>query len=382
MLMPTPFNEVDSFYATNSDTIKLHLYLKPTIVYDVRPIGTTTTIDINGNTISVFPYSETCFIDEIITLSPNIDPLLGFGSWSSDSNIFINGNSMNNSFYGIYNDTIVLNLTTITAGIYGNDTLCSNDGKYAELYVYFTGISPYIFTYALNGVIQDSIRTSDNPYIIPASEDGLYVLNYFRDANENGVTSGEAKVTVLNAPVADFEARPDSMTILYTTTQMEDKSIGDIVNWEWYFGDNTGIDYSPNPFHTYKDSVGFYEVTLIVEDVMGCADTTFKHILITDDYWVYIPNSFSPDLDGKNDKFCIAYHGIREATFNFNIYDRYSNLVYSTNNIQDLICKNGWDGKHQSTGVDLPMGTYIYSIYYQDFQGWKHQDISEILIVR
>ncbi len=385
MLMPNPFNEVDSFYATNSDTIKLHLYLKPTIVYDIRPIGTTTTIDINGNIISVFPYSETCFIDKIVTLSPNIDPLLGFGSWSSDSNIFINGNSINNSFYGIYNDTIILHLTTITAGIYGNDTLCSNDSKYAELYVDFTGIPPYVFTYTLNGVIQDSIRTSDNPYIIPTTEDGLYILNYFRDANENGVTSGEAKVTILNAPVADFEARPDSMTILYTTTQMEDKSIGDIVNWEWYFGDNTSIDYSANPFHTYKDSVGFYEVTLIVKDVMGCIDTTSKILSITDDYWIYIPNSFTPDLDGVNDVFCLTHHGVRGETFYFNVYDRFSNLVYATENITDLECflnSNGWDGKHFKTGNDLPMGTYIYEVYFQDFEGWKHQDRGNIFIIR
>ena len=46
------------------------------------------------------------------------------------------------------------------------------------------------------------------------------------------------------------------------------------------------------------------------------------------------------------------------------------------------MCENGWDGKHHVTGVDLPTGTYIYTIYYQDFQGWKHQDISEILIIK
>ena len=51
---------------------------------------------------------------------------------------------------------------------------------------------------------------------------------------------------------------------------------------------------------------------------------------------MYIPNSFTPDLDGKNDNFCISYHGLREETFTFNLYSRFSELVYSTNNIQDL----------------------------------------------
>ena len=115
---------------------------------------------------------------------------------------------------------------------------------------------------------------------------------------------------------------------------------------------------------------------------LGCADTISKEVFITDDYWIYIPNSFTPDLDGINDKFCISYHGIREETFVFNIYNKSSELIYSTNNIEDLNCINGWDGKHQSTGKDVPMGVYIYNIFYQDFEGWKHQDISNITLIR
>ena len=105
-------------------------------------------------------------------------------------------------------------------------------------------------------------------------------------------------------------------------------------------------------------------------------------ITISDDYWIYIPNSFSPDLDGVNDKFCLAYNGIRGSTFSFNIFDRFSNLVYATNDIEDLSCENGWNGKHYKTNNELPMGAYIYQIYYQDFDGWKHQETSKIIIIR
>ena len=118
------------------------------------------------------------------------------------------------------------------------------------------------------------------------------------------------------------------------------------------------------------------------EDSEGCTDTAFKQVQITDDYWMYIPNSFTPDLDGINDKFCIAYNGVREATLTFNVYTRFSELVYSTNNIHDLDCENGWDGKHPISGNDLPLGAYIYKIYYQDFEGWKHQETDKIIIIR
>ena len=102
---------------------------------------------------------------------------------------------------------------------------------------------------------------------------------------------------------------------------------------------------------------------------------------------MYIPNSFTPDLDGRNDNFCISYRGVREETFTFNIYSRFSELVYSTNNINDLECIdgqliNGWDGTHFKTGNDLPMGVYIYEVYFQDFEGWKHQDRGNLFIIR
>ena len=390
MLMPTAFNEVDSFYATNSDTIKLHLYLKPIIVYDVRPIGTTTTIDINGNTISVFPYSETCFIDEVIALSPNIDPLFGFGSWSSDSNIFINGSSMNNSFYGIYNDTIVLNLTTITAFISGNDTICDNEYADAQVKISFEGATPpFTFVYAYNGVAQSSITTTLNPYIFNTREEGSYTIQYFADVNEVGSGSGSALVTIQQAPTALFTTVTDTLSILYPSVQLNDVSIGNIVSWQWDFGDNTPNDFTTNPFHPYKDSIGIYQLSLIITDDFGCSDTAFKQLWIADEYWMYIPNSFTPDLDGKNDNFCISYRGVREETFTFNLYSRFSELVYSTNNINALKCIyngghliTGWDGKHQITGNDLPMGPYIYEVYFQDFEGWKHQDMGHLFIIR
>jgi gliding motility-associated-like protein len=386
-------------YDPNVDTLVIDLqgditvqayFVPPTptrdITYNVIPGGTATTITVDGVVISAFPSTINYIIQDTVNISPNINPLYGFSTWASDSvTLMPLAANMTDSFYVSNHDNVTLyiyELPTITAFISGNDTICDNGKTAAEVLVSFSGISPYTFTYAINGITQPSVTTSVNPYPINTSIGGNYILQSFADINEIGGISGGAIVTVLESPIANFDAQPDSMTILYTTTQCVDKSIGSIINWQWDFGDNTASDFTENPYHTYPDSIAMYQLSLIIIDEMGCADTIFKHIFISDDYWIYIPNSFTPDLDGINDKFFITYHGIREATFTFNVYNRNSDLVYSTNNIHDLDTENGWDGKHQSTGTDLPMGAYIYEIYYQDFQGWKHQDISEILIVR
>ena len=371
-----------TFDADYNDTITLNISLNPTVVFDVNEPATTTSIDINGINVNVFPASFTYNYNELVSLNPNIDPAYAFGSWSSDSNIFVNGGSANNSFYCQYNDTVVLNIIDISAKIFGNDTLCSNENIDAEIEVFLTGNPPFNFTYT-NGINQYTDSTNENYYIIKTQEAGLYTLTNFSDANGNGITSGQASVVIITAPQANFEAHPDSMTILYTTATIEDKSIGDIVEWQWYFGDNTPVEYIQNPTHIYKDSVGIYEVSLIVNDSKGCVDTTSKFVYITDHYWIYIPNSFTPDNDKINDVFCISYNGIREYTFVFNVYNRFSDLVYSTNDINSLDCQNsGWDGRHIKTGEELPGGAYVYEIYYQDVEGWKHQDMGQIFIIK
>ena len=381
-LMPLAANMTDSFYATNNDTVTLHIYKKPTIIYDVKPPGTTTSISINGNIISNFPYYETVFINDLNTIIPNIDPQFVFNSWRTDSNAFLNGTAANNSFYGKFNDSIILNTYKMSAFIFGRDTVCD----IAQVKVYFeNSIAPYTFSYSINGAVQEAITTTINPFVIKTKQEGIYLLTHFNDAFSDGAINGSASVTILESPIANFDPQPDSMTILYTSTRMINKSLeGDtsILSWNWNFGDNTPLSNDTNPFHTYPESIGFYQASLIINDYNGCSDTTFKQVQVRDDYWMYIPSSFTPDLDGVNDKFCISFNGVREGTFTFNVYSRFSELVYSTNNIHELDCENGWDGKHQISGEELPLGTYIYEMYNQDFDGWKHQETSEIIIIR
>tara|TARA_B100001250_G_scaffold160624_1_gene137996 strand:+ start:11086 stop:14616 length:3531 start_codon:yes stop_codon:yes gene_type:complete len=385
ILYPSALTEIISFTVDYGDTIKLYLYQKPTILYNINPVGTSTSININGVNVSVFPYSESVYINDLNTISPNIDPNYGFGFWSANNNTLLNGSSSaNNSFYGLYNDTITLNLSSVSAFIAGNDTICKNSQDPAEVSVSFTGTSPFTFTFSINGIIQPAITTTINPYTINSKEGGSYTLISYNDASEFGSISGQSIVTVLPPPIAQFNAQPDSMTILFTTTKLVDQSLGNIVEWMWDFGDNTTNEFLQNPYHAYKDSIATYQISLIVKDDQGCVDTAQNFITITDEYWVYIPNSFTPDKDGRNDRFCLEYNGIREETFALNIFDRFSNLVFSSNNLEDMSCKNGygWDGTHYQTAKDVPMGSYIYQVYYQDHEGWQHRKSAEIIIIR
>ncbi len=328
-----------------------------------------------GNGSGIYSDSASCAL--VCATTPSwdcingacIDPGTGFGTFSSYSSCI--------------NTCVTSNLN---AFIYGNDTICDNIPGAAEIKITFSNVTAsYTFIYAIDGISQPSITTSINPYIINTSKEGTYTLVSVLDINGYGSISGQAFVTLREAPTAHFTTVSDTINILHPTLQLNDASLGNITDWTWDFGDNSPNNFTRNPYHEYADSLGVYQISLVVQDNFGCSDTTFKQLWVADKYWMYIPNSFTPDLDGKNDKFCISYNGVRIETFYFNVYNRGSNLVYTTNNINELECflnENGWDGKHYETENDLPMGVYVYEIYFQDFEEWKHQEMGHLFIIR
>ena len=392
------FNPIDTGIFTTSSWIidGCDTAFVDSVVY--QKLGVRINYNINNSGSAIFsidgtaqamPYSKNYWAGENIIISATIQTNWLFSQWKTYSNTVLpNANTTNATFVANTSDSCVLMTypkPPLRAFISGNDTICDN-GDEAEVKVSFSAaVEPFTFVYAINGTNQPSIITTVNPHIIYTKEEGVYTLSSFSDANEIGYTSGSALVTITQAPEALFTTATDTLNILFPSLQLNDITTENIVAWDWNFGDNTANEFIPNPYHTYKDSIGIYQISMIVTDDFGCSDTATKQIWIADEYWMYIPNAFTPDHDGVNDVFCLQHHGVREETFNFNIYDRFSNLVYATDKIENLECflnSNGWDGTHYKTGNDLPMGLYIYEVYFQDFEGWKHQEQGHLFIVR
>ncbi len=72
---------------------------------------------------------------------------------------------------------------------------------------------------------------------------------------------------------------------------------------------------------------------------------------------IFIPSLFSPNGDGKNDRFVVRGTGIQ--TIDFRVFDRSGNLIYQTSSVDDAM-NTGWDGT--KNGVNQPIGMYTWSI--------------------
>ncbi len=89
-----------------------------------------------------------------------------------------------------------------------------------------------------------------------------------------------------------------------------------------------------------------------------------------------IPDAFTPNGDGLNDNFRILGVEPENITkFNFQIYNRWGQLIFYTTNILDT-----WDGTYK--GGKCPPGVYVWVIYYEDNKKQKVSNKGTVTLVR
>ncbi len=111
-------------------------------------------------------------------------------------------------------------------------------------------------------------------------------------------------------------------------------------------------DGSTNPTYTVTQP-GLYRLTA----TNSCGPTIDDIIIGNGVCNLYVPNSFTPNGDGKNDLFK-ASNGDNVTEFHLQVFNRYGQIVFFTKD------KNkGWDGNF--AGSKQPFGTYVWLIQYK-----------------
>lgn len=151
-------------------------------------------------------------------------------------------------------------------------------------------------------------------------------------------------------PKPDLDVQPRDTTIYYGDKVQLHASGATFYNWY-------PIEYLD--FYNLASPVAFPKETTLYTvhgiDRHGCIgiDSSLVEVIYRDA--IRIPNSFTPNGDGLNDKFKIIniepYHKIQT----FHIYNRYGQLVFETMNPEE-----GWDGK--LNGKNAELGVYMYHI--------------------
>jgi gliding motility-associated-like protein len=177
---------------------------------------------------------------------------------------------------------------------------------------------------------------------------GMYTVTLTVDKGTPCERDYELTVRKDPKPIPDFRWEQE---VCEAELQLVQVSIdGQTYLWEAgklgrYGGQRPRIRY-PHP--------GVYPIKLITWDVHGCADSITK-LVPYDPYgldYLFIPNVFSPNGDGQNERFEIR--GVNtECVESLSIFSRWGQLIFETNDIN-----NFWDGRFKGEWVQE--GAYVY----------------------
>lgn len=251
----------------------------------------------------------------------------------------------------------------------------------APLMVQFTAISTRtsdVFTWNFNDA--GEANGNDSKQTITYPDAGLYsvglsIKNEFGCRIDSMYTN---YIEVYPLPIANFDAIPQSVTLMNPTVSFSNTSIG-AVSYYWEFSDYTSKSNSSglmNPVHTFQ-YIGKYPVWMVAFNEYGCKDTLKKDIEVLNDVAVYIPNAFTPDGNGLNEEFVPRGYGIKDEPYKMEIFDRWGAQIFSSETFT-----KGWNGKVKGSNIIAQEGVYIYKIFVMDLEGNKKYFTGHVTLIK
>ena len=114
---------------------------------------------------------------------------------------------------------------------------------------------------------------------------------------------------------------------------------------------------------TLLESTQFF---LTVTDDNGCTARDLVTIFVRKKEGIYVPNIFSPNGDGDNDRFYIFTDGETITTINtFRIFDRWGALVFEKTDILPDDPEVGWDGTHRGQTLNPAVFVWFAEVLLQ-----------------
>ncbi len=237
--------------------------------------------------------------------------------------------------------------------------ICPGDS--AEIWVIATeGLGDYTYNWLHSGETTSEVTVSPD-----------YTHTYtvsVEDACHTYDIKGTTTVKVIR-PHADFYVLTDhpmeNLMVNFGNLSTND------VAWAWDFDNGDySADHSPNT--TYNDW-GWFNVTLVVYNEIGCTDTVTKPVYIHPEYYFYVPNAFTPDGNEYNNTFQVSSIGAVE--FELQIFNRWGERIYTSYDPNFR-----WDGS--INGHLVPDDVVVWKALIVDLEGIHHTYEGTVTILR
>jgi len=268
----------------------------------------------------------------------------------TSGNLILTLSSTNNSACPASSSSIAIRFAPLPTAMAGNDQIVCANSANVVVNGLFTNATGAVWSTSGTGSFSPSNANLNATYIPGAVDktNGGVKLKLTTTGNGPCPAASDELVVSIKAPPI-IKSGDVKYVLEKSSTMLTPDVSGRISKIIWTPAIYLNNDTIPNPICTPNEDVQY---ELIVKDDLGCTSTG--------DVWVkvlkqlQVPNVFTPNGDGTNDKWQIknlaAY-----ADCVVDIYNRYGQLVYHS-----IGYPNEWDGT--SKGKQLPAGTYYYII--------------------
>lgn len=236
--------------------------------------------------------------------------------------------------------------------IVGDNEICINDSiRHSGVFVR-TDTSAVTWSWVFpNG----NSSTLQNPTTQVYTVAGDFAITMVVTNSSGCVDSVRQNILVHPLPTVTL---PGQITTAVGTAVTIPATYSDGVNrWTWTPAAGLSCTDCPEPSANPKFNT-IYKV--LFSDVNGCRNTAaVEVIVICKDANLFIPNTFTPNGDGNNDKFYPRGRGLFSIRV-LRIFNRWGEIVFENRNFQANDASKGWDGKYK--GRNPHPDVYVYQV--------------------
>ncbi|HWB62582.1 MAG TPA: PKD domain-containing protein, partial [Chitinophagales bacterium] len=192
-----------------------------------------------------------------------------------------------------------------------------------------------------------SSATSQSP--IFSAPPGDY--NYTVIISSSTCIPDTAEISIQVNPIPDIISGDNQTVAVGTTVQLFAAS-HDRVNYVWTpAADSLTCTNCRRPYITINQDQVVYVAAI---NDFGCKaiDSVILKVVACDPKMIFVPNTFTPNNDGLDDKLFVRGIGLKQLDY-FRVFDRWGKLMFETHDISQ-----GWDGT--IGGKPAAIATYVY----------------------